>query len=293
MSKRASIDVFRYLDYRAFLAEYYRIKKRRGFSYRAFSRRAGLASPNYLKLVIEAKRNLTPEMALTFAEACELHGEASEYFAQLVRFNQARDDETRNDAYHRLSGFRRYRRAQKLELAHAAYHATWYLPAIRELVSSSQFREDPAWIGRQLMPEVKPREVRAALDTLLELELLERDPEGHLLQTSAVVTTGAQTQSMHIGNYHREMMQRAAHSIELVPAAERDLTSVTFCIEPSQMPAFKERLTRFRRELLDLSDSAGPRARVMQLNLQLFPLTRTLDASGTTPEAAKSKENER
>ena len=83
VSKRAPVDVFRYLDYRAFLAEYYRVRKLRGFSYRAFSRRAGLAAPNYLKLVIEAKRNLTADMATCFADACGLHGEGADYFCEL------------------------------------------------------------------------------------------------------------------------------------------------------------------------------------------------------------------
>ena len=50
--------VFRYLDARAFLGDYYKAKKaeRRAFSFRAFSRRAGLKSPNHLKRVIDGDR---------------------------------------------------------------------------------------------------------------------------------------------------------------------------------------------------------------------------------------------
>ena len=50
--------MFRYLDYRTFLADFYAAKKKRGFSFRAFSRAAGLGAPNYLKLVISGERNL-------------------------------------------------------------------------------------------------------------------------------------------------------------------------------------------------------------------------------------------
>ena len=69
-SRRCPIDVFGYLDYRQFLADFYAAKKQaRGFSYRAFSRIARLGAPNYLKLVIMGKRNLTPTMAARFATA--------------------------------------------------------------------------------------------------------------------------------------------------------------------------------------------------------------------------------
>src|SRR5689334_2694110 len=94
--RRSPIDVFRYLDYRRYLADYYRAKKSKGFSYRAFSRAAGLGAPNYLKLVIAGQRNLTAAMAERFAAACGLSGEAGDYFTQLVEFNQARKVEQRN-----------------------------------------------------------------------------------------------------------------------------------------------------------------------------------------------------
>jgi hypothetical protein len=142
--RRCPIDVFRYLDYRAFLADFYRAKKRRGFSYRAFSRAAGLGAPNYLKLVIAGQRNLTPAMAARFAAARSLQGEAAEYFERLVEFNQGKPGDARNAQYQRLGVFRRYRQAEKLELARAAYHSTWYLPALRELCASPAFRKGPA-----------------------------------------------------------------------------------------------------------------------------------------------------
>src|SRR6187549_2774321 len=88
--RRSPIDVFRYLDYRAFLADYYKARKGRGFSYRAFSRAAGLGAPNYLKLVIAGQRNLTQATAERFASTCGLQGDAAEYFARLVAFNQAK-----------------------------------------------------------------------------------------------------------------------------------------------------------------------------------------------------------
>jgi uncharacterized protein (TIGR02147 family) len=271
--RRSPIDVFRYLDYRRYLADYYSAKKSRGFSYRAFSRAAGLGAPNYLKLVIGGQRNLTAAMAARFAAACGLSGEAAGYFAQLVEFNQARSVEQRNRSYARLVAFSRYRRGHKLEVAQAAYHATWYTPAIRELAASEGFREDPEWIAEALWPKIKASEAKQALDTLIALGLLERDPHGRLRQSAPVVSTGPETLGMHIANYHAEMMRRATAAMELVPAASRDVSALTFCVGPEGLARLKQRIREIRRELIELVEAESERNQVVQLNLQLFPLT--------------------
>jgi len=269
-------NVFDYLDYRAFLRDHYLFQKARGrgFSYRAFSRRAGLRSPNYLKLVIDGDRNLSgAEMAMRFATACGLEGEAAGYFVDLVAFNQAAGASERNAAYARLTTFKRYRKAHRLELAQAAYHSTWYLPAIRELAAREDFEADPAWVAVRLRPAISVAEARRALDALFELGLLVKDASGRVQQGEPLVTTGPQTTSLHIGNYHRAMMERAAASIDEVPASRRDISSLTLCMSPEGARRLKERIARFRRELLELSALETDPREVVQVNFQLFPLT--------------------
>jgi uncharacterized protein (TIGR02147 family) len=278
---RCPIDVFQFHAYREFLAAYYDHKKEHGFSYRAFAKAAGLGAPNYLQLVIKGRRNLTSEMAFRFAEACGLGGDAAEYFVTLVAFNQATEQQDRNRQYQKLSTFGRYRRAQKLELGEAAYHSKGYLPAIRELALSPHFREDPEWIAEQLCPPIKANEARQALDTLLELRLLERGADGGLHQASRVVSTGPETTGLHIANYHSEMMQRAAAAMTLVPQQERDISSLTLCVDSDGLSQLKQRIQAFRRELIDFAEMQAAPSQVVQLNLQLFPLTR--DIASTSP----------
>jgi hypothetical protein len=108
------IDVFAYLDYRAFLRDYYQARKAagRGFSYRSFSRRAGLKSPNYLKLVVDGARNLSTDMAARFAAACGLLDDEQCYFVDLVAFCQAPSAVDRNRCYALLTRFDRFGRGQ-------------------------------------------------------------------------------------------------------------------------------------------------------------------------------------
>ncbi len=271
----AAPDVHRYLDYRAYLRDFYAHKKAgpRAFSFRAFSRRAGLKSPNYLKLVMDGDRNLTPAMATRFASACGLEADAADYFVDLVAFNQATTSAERNAAYDRLKSHRRYRSVHRLELAHADYHATWYLPAIRELAARKDFEADPTWIARRIRPRISEAEAERALKVLGQLALLVEGDDGRTVQAEALVSTGPETRGLHIGNYHRGMMARAAASIDELPPEKRDISSLTLCLGAERLAELKARIQRFRRELLEMSVEEQDPKEVIQINFQLFPLT--------------------
>jgi len=279
-----AIDIFGYMDYRAFLRDFYAEKKAsgRGFSFRAFSRRAGLGSPNYLKLVMDGDRNLTPEMAERFAAACGLKGDAATFFCELVGFNQARNTAERSDRFARLTTYRKYRAAHQLEVAQAAYCSNWYLPAIRELAARRDFRADPAWIARTLVPQITVAEASMALEKLLELRLLVKDEDGRIRQGSELVTTGNETMLVHVRSYHRTMIGRALEAMDEIDPAERDISSLTLCLGATGLRRFKERLQRFQNELLELSSLESNPEQVIQINFQLFPLSKRMPEEEAT-----------
>ena len=275
MAAGPSIDVFEYLDYRTYLRDYYVQQKQRGrgFSHRAFSRRAGLGSPNHLKRVMDGDRNLTTEMGARFARAMGLQNDAADYFVQLVRLARARTTSERNVAYEKLSSFKAYRRVRKLDLAHAAYHSTWYYPVIRNLAGREDFSDDPKWIAQQLLPPIKPSEAKEALAKLFDMELLQRNDKGKVVQCEPLVTTGPEVHALHIANYHRAMMQCAAEAIDLVPPDRRDISAVQVLTSEAGIRKLKTMIQRFRRELLELAVAEKGGTQVVQLNLQLFPMT--------------------
>ncbi|MBN1655015.1 MAG: TIGR02147 family protein [Deltaproteobacteria bacterium] len=278
MASATEPDVFSFLDYREYLRAYYRfMKQQRGLSYRAFARRAKLQSPNYLKLVIDGERNLTKKMARRFAAACDLRDEAALYFQLLVGFNQAHSVDERNRWYRRLKRMRRYQDTHFLDQAYDVYHSLWYLPAIREFVASVEFREDYSWIARRLAPPIKASEAEMAVQTLLKLGLLERDKRGRLRRKDATVSTGSEVYSLHLANYHRAMLSHAKSSLDRIEAGQRDISSVTLCLDESGINRVKQALQRFRRELLDIDELEERPKQVIQVNFQLFPLTTIAD----------------
>lgn len=275
MSSGSRVHIFDYLDYRAFLRDFYDDQKAQGrpFSFRAFARRAQIRSFNYLQLVMKGERDLSATMARQFARGCGLEGSEAEYFCDLVAFEQAKTAEERNRAYERLSRFRPFRAAHRLEPAQSAYHESWYMPAIRELVSLPGFREDPKWIAGTLCPTISVAQAKVALTTLCELGLLVRDVDGHLKQAERLVTTGSGPHGHHIVNYHRTMIAQAIRALDEIPREDRDISSVTISVSCAALEALKQRIAAFRQEILQMAESLGPAEQVVQLNVQMFPLS--------------------
>lgn len=274
MARPLSINVYEYLDYREFLRDAYDDLKahQRGFSYRWFARQAGMTSPNFLKLVIDGKRNLTAQSAEQFARALSLTTQEAAFFRELVSFNQASTAADKNQSYERLATYRAHRSVRRLERQTFEYLSKWYYPAIRELVCCEGFVEDPDWIARRLRFRVSNADVKRAIDVLLKLGVLERDDDGALRQGEPLLSTGPEVRSLAVGNFHRQMMERAAEAIETAPRDRREISAVTVPLSAKGFEMFKARIQALRAELLELSAHERAPDRVVQFNFQAFSL---------------------
>lgn len=274
MPRALTVNVYEFLDYREFLrAAYDDLKQRqRGFSYRWFARRAGMSSPNFLKLVIEGSRNLTAQSAEQFAGALGLNTRETEFFRELVAFNQAATAAEKNAHFARIASYRSHKSVKRLEHNTFEYLSHWYYPAIRELVSCHGFHEDPEWIARQLRPRITAPQARKAIAALVKLGVLERDAEGTLRQGEPLLSTGPEVRSLAVGNFHRKMMERAAASIDTIDRTKREISGVTVALSAEGFEMFKAKIHALRAELLELSAEESAPTRVVQFNFQAFPL---------------------
>jgi uncharacterized protein (TIGR02147 family) len=276
----AEVSVFDYLDYRAYLRAYYEAAKRRpaGFSFRKFSKRAGLKSPNFFKLVIDGDRNLGKDTVGKFADALGLEGEAREFFADLVAFEQANNNTEKNRIFERIAASRRFRTARRIDGMFHDYLSHWYHPAIRELAARSDFQADPKWIARMLRPEITPRLAAHSLELLLGLGLVVKNAEtGRYELREPTLTTEHEVSALGAANFHKQMIERAMDSIDTVPSALRDLAALTVCVSPKVATEVKRRIHQFREAMTELCDTETDGKVVYQLNVQWFPLTRSLE----------------
>lgn len=271
----AIIDVFAYDDYRLLLGDYY-IKKKElqpYFSYRAFSRRTGFRAPNHLQRVINGDRNLSSDAALRYSQAMHLDAEEQDYFCTLVEHAHATEEDEITRLTEKLLAMKRYRGARRLDEAYAEYHSNWYIPAIFEMIACRGFVADPRWIAPRMRPQISEEEAARALSILRELRLVE-ESGGKLTPVDPVLTTGCEARRRAIAEYHRTMLESAKASIDLVPSDERDISALTLCMSEGGLLRVKQRIQAFRKELLSLAAENQDGEQVIQLNMQLFPLTK-------------------
>lgn len=268
-------DLYAHLDYRRYLADWFAWKKATNprFSHRVFARLAGQKSPSLLKSVIDGKRNLSPANVGAFGQAMDLGTEQQRFFAALVALDQSPTDAERNAAWAEIRATRRFREARAIEGEAFAFFENWYCVAVFELVKHPGFQPEPRWIARQLQPRITESQARSALHTLRQLGLIQTDDSGQTRQVEASVVTPQEVQGLAVSNFHREMCQRAHDAVAGFDASERHLLSVTVTVPAALLPVLKSELNAVQKRLLDLCDAREHEpGRVMQLNLQLFPL---------------------
>ena len=90
------------------------------------------------------------------AGAFELGPRETRDFSHLVRFNQARSDQEKNQEFRLLQ----HRRGVAAELQKAQFeiYSEWYVLVVRELATLPFFKESGQWIAKRLQPMISARE---------------------------------------------------------------------------------------------------------------------------------------
>jgi uncharacterized protein (TIGR02147 family) len=289
MKKRASkINLFKYLDYRSYLLDWYRELKtsRNSVSFREFSKRAGLKSTGYLKLVMEGKRNLTDESVEQFILALGLNKQEQEFFRSLVHYNQAKTIEQKDAGYQRLLRSRKFSQLRKIDKEQYEYYADWYHPVVRELILSTKYDGTPESIAKQISPAVTPAQVEKSIQLLEKLGFIEKTPENRWKQASSLVSTGAEVASHIVFTYQKNLLDLSKETLQALPPAKRDVSTMTLGIAPGRLPQLKKMIQDFRKEVLKLVAVDTEIDKVVQLNIQLFPLAESASNAEQTTGAA-------
>lgn len=267
--------IFEYIDYRKFLADYYQNKKEtsRYFSYRFFSQKIGLNSPSFLKYVIDGKRNLTRQMAERFCKAIDLSVKEKLYFHNLVLFNQAKTSAEKQEHYSVLRTMSESIKELVLNTDQFDYFINWYTPVVRELVCIADFKNNYQAIASAITPHIEQSEVKASIELLLRLKLIELKSDGSYRQTSSAVVAGSSVNSTTVRSFTRSMIEHSKRALDHFDKKTRHVSGITMGIShetyellTAEIEAFKERV----KIIVNKDNSAN---RIYQMNISLFPMS--------------------
>jgi len=271
--------IFSYINYRLFLRDYYEENKRKSrfFSYRYFAQKANINSPNFLKQIIDAKRNLTPLTIDKFITALKLNDKEGSFFRHLVLFNQARSANEKQQHYVMLLSMMHTVKEHRLTALQHEYYNHWYVPVVREIVSLYDFKGDYRNLAAAVIPSITVREARYAVKLLKKLRMIKELPHGTYRQTRTAIVSDSSVARMAVRSFNREMLRKAENAIDEIPVEERQIYGVTVGVSKECYDVLSAEMAAFRDRVVSIVNSDRQSDRVYQLHLQLFPLSTQLE----------------
>ncbi len=265
-----------YMDYRKFLRDFYNYKKENSadYSYRVFSRMAGLGSPSHLKMVVDGKRNLTHstlgkyKRALGFKKKRDAH-----FFDLLVSYNQEDNNDRKIELFQAVIKEKEKQGVSLLAKEQFNFLSQWHYVAIYVLVDCHDFKNDVEWIASRLRKKVSSSNIERAINDLIKIGLLEYDGQKGLRQASGALDTPEEIHSMAVVPYHQNMIQLALNYLEDGQVSLREFNGGTIPMNKETLVKLKEKLREFRKEINLMTDKLDDVTDVYQFNMQLFPLT--------------------
>ncbi len=253
-----------------------------GFSFRKLSKLAGFSSPGYVQSMIDGQRRITAVAAEKIAAALQLTAAEKKFFCILVAFSQSENEDDRLKHYEQMLQLSVAHGVGKLDAAKLSYFTQWYVPAIHVLASLQDFKPDAQWVAQRLMPSIHTTEAQAALDVLVNLNILEVAKDGTHTVAEPLLETHQSVRGLWVREYHRAMIRLSERAIDLIPSDRRTFHAFAVTVPHEQMKTVQEWADEAARSLffriLALQQNQQVAGEVMQYNMQMFPLSGKTDA---------------
>jgi uncharacterized protein (TIGR02147 family) len=266
--------VTEYRDYRSCMQDFYDERKRTcSFTWREFARLAGFTSPTYLKLVCEGKSSLSELGIERVASAMNLGGFEYAYFRSLVHYNQAKDDETKKNAFASMKDIAKANKIRVVDGDAFTYFESWKNPVLRELVAMMP-GATPKAVAEMCWQPITADEVRKSLNFMVSVGILQRKSKNVYVQTEKALVGNSDVMPLVLRSMHREMAGFAQKAIDEFDVNDRDVSGITMGIDRDTYEQIVRELESCRRKIVAIANTCKEPNQVYRLNLQMFPLSK-------------------
>ena len=265
-------NIFNYMNYRDYLRDFYREKKRENplLSYQSFAHMAGFRSKSFIPHVIDGTRNLSEESTHRLGKVLRLPEREMCFFELLVSYNQAGTHRRKEYFFQRLIEQGAGASSRFMHGSCHEYYSHWYHSTIRELVTIIDFNDDYSLLSRFVKPRISARQARQSVKLLEKLALIQKCGNRYV-QTDRNLTTGAVVQSVSVENFHLQNFRLAAESIDNCPARHRELGCMVVSLSRTGFEQIKTEMLNFRKKLVGMVNRDEKPERVYHIAMQLFP----------------------
>jgi uncharacterized protein (TIGR02147 family) len=269
------VNVLEYFDYQLFLRDFIENckKEKPWFSYRYLESKTSIDHSNLVKIT-QGKRHASKANVSSLCEALKFNQKETEYFKTLVEFNKSKNQAKSKVLLEKLIALKNVT-LKTLEPHQYDYYRQWYHTAVYSLLDFYEFRGDYAALAEAVDPPITPKQAKETIALLEKLQLIHKEPDGRYVQTQKLISTGAKWRSIAIQNFQEETMKLAINSLYRQPQNVRNISTLTMALTKDEMIAIHELTEQYRKSIIKVVNEGGKGDTVYQLNIQLFPLTKS------------------
>lgn len=266
-------SIYSYLDYREFLNAYFEYKKSvsPGFSFRNFSKRAGLTTNNYAQKIISRERSLGPDTTEKFILALSLKKKEAEYFRKLIQLERTSNVEQKTEVLSEIVKIQKKSKAVDFSVENNFYY-NWVNSILYELAHFHHDDFSPQFLYKKLKKQIPIEDIKSSLEFLFVGQFLTVIDGGIHQNVNTPISSSQFKTNIFLRLNHKKMSELAASSVDL-PLEERSFQGLTLSVDKSRMSEMKLRLKEMTEELLKEFGEDSKADTLYRFNLQVFPLT--------------------
>ncbi|SMF18679.1 TIGR02147 family protein [Pseudobacteriovorax antillogorgiicola] len=265
-----------YLDCIQYIEKIYESVKAQSesYSYIQFATDLGFSGTNVIHQIVRGYRKLTLKSAKKICIALDLKSTQKKYFETLVEYRNEISGIKRDEIFTRLVALKMDVLESEQDRRWLEFFSVWYHPIVLEVLQLDQCRNDLNWIASQVNPSIKIKQVEESVALLENLGLIEFDAEANRYKPQkTTITSGHEVTGIGFIRYHQRMIELAKDSITRVSHEQRDISSVTFSCDEQTLQEVKTLIHDFNEALQARLESVENKKKVVQLNVQLFPVS--------------------
>jgi uncharacterized protein (TIGR02147 family) len=280
--------IFDYTDFRQFLRDYYTEQKKalRCFSYKYFANKAGLANKGFIYNIINGKKRLSRTHVFGLCAAMRFDKKESDYFENMVAFNQAVSPAEREHFFKHMQGTKesggKQTRVQLVRTDQYEFYSKWYHSVIRSLIGMHKKAEDTRWIAKHLNPHLSVWDVRRSIRLLKRLGLIIKTNDGTHTISNPSISTGHDVQNVALYSFYLQHLHLASEALKKQPGEKRNFGGITMGISRKSYDRICTELHSFMEKMMAIAEEDKNADSAYQLNFQFYPMSNT---------ASKEKKN--
>jgi uncharacterized protein (TIGR02147 family) len=235
-------------------------------------------SAGYLPLLLAGKRGITEKKLLSLFKVMPFLDRTERAYVQKLRtLRKTSDFQKKRSVYRSATRSTRMQREAPENFRMFRYLGDWVNPVVREAVSVKGFQHSEDWLRESLLYKVPRDHLRRSLEFLEEQKFIEAARGGQWrFAGKEQPACDPAVHKLALGQYHREMLLRAAESIDVVERDERQIAALTVAVSDEDFKKVAAVFEAALKQVQEIQSKSKSRDRVYHFATAAFPLTRKI-----------------